>query len=149
MIAFFIYVIQKKFATKQRYIIADYEMHRRLCADISGQRLFPSREVRQNLLISIGVCVRTFRARWKTSTEDRKNSFVTKVGEKTWHDSTKAAGLFSGKADNHPRRTFRSRKTRLVTHNGRIVDRINNPRDADILSLMFEQAGSRLYIHNP
>jgi len=79
----------------------------------------------------------------------QEESVVTKVGEKTWHDSTKAVGLFSGKADNRPCRILRSRKTRLATHNGRIVDRINNPRDADILSLMFEQALSRLYIHNP
>lgn len=78
----------------------------------------------------------------------QKESVVTEVGEKTWHDSTKAVGLFSGKADNRPCRIITPQNS--LSNNGRIVDRINNPRGADILSLMFEQAGCRsLYIHNP
>lgn len=74
-----------------------------------------------------------------------RNPVVSKVSEKTWHDSTETVGLFSGKADNRPCRTSGSRKTRLATHNGRIADRINTS-DADILSLPFVQAGSRISI---
>lgn len=51
----------------------------------------------------------TFRERWQ---EDEKKSVVTKVGEKTWHD-WRCVGLFSGKADNRPCRTFGSRKLQL------------------------------------